>query len=110
MDATELLPTDIILNTRKIYATVLAETTDKKWISYGLDGDGVSLNEQGKIIKVNSRKEETEKWDKRWISIGGKIVSAYMTFSGKDALNYTVPVYLNGELSDLIITYDQQNP
>lgn len=33
-----------------------------------------------------------------------------MTLSSQDALSYTVPVYLNGELSDLIVGYDREKP
>jgi hypothetical protein len=109
-DSVARLSTDMILNTRKIYATVLAEAGDGKWISYGLDGDGVTLDNDGRIVKLDYDKKEVEKWDKTWISVGGKIVSAYMTLSGQNALTYTAPVYLNGELADLILVYDHDNP
>ena len=33
-----------------------------------------------------------------------------MTFSDSRSLNYTVPVLLNGERSDLILRYDEMNP
>lgn len=104
------LSTDMILNTRKIYSIVLAERDNGKIISYGLDGDGVTLDNDGQIVRLNNDKKVMEKWDKTWISIGGKSVSAYMTLSSSYALTYTVPVYLNSELADLILGYDKENP
>lgn len=109
-DSPARLSTDMILNTRKIYSIVLAQRNDGKWVSYGLDGDGVTLDNDGRIVKLDYDKKEVEKWDKTWISIGGKIVSAYMTLSRQNALTYTAPVYLNGELADLILAYDNENP
>lgn len=107
---TEKLSTDMILNTRKIYSIVLRKTAECKRISYGLDGEGVVLSDEGRILKLNAKGDTINGWDKKWISIGGKTVSAYMSLSDKTALSYTVPVYLNGELSDLIVGYDEKNP
>ncbi len=109
-EMTETLSTDMILNTRKIYSVVLAETADKRWVSYGLDGDGVTLNSQGQIVRLDEKGNIIKEWDKKWISIGGKNVSAYMSFTSKNSLNYTVPVLLNGERFDLIVGYDAGNP
>jgi Clostripain family. len=106
-DSVNLLSADMILNTRKIYAVVLEEKEDGKMISYGMDGDGIRLDEYGRIVHMIDETNSTVRWDKNWISIGGKIVSVYQTLSGKEALSYTVPALLNGELVDLILTYNE---
>lgn len=43
----------------------------------------------------------------KWIHIGGKAVTACMTFSDSRSLNDTYP---NGERSDLILRYGEKNP
>lgn len=104
-----LLSTEMLLNVRKIYSIVLAYE-DRQWVTYGLDGDGVSLDQDGRIVKKDYAGEMMKEWDRKWISIGGKTVSAYMALSNKNTLTYTVPVYLNNEPADLILRYDNTNP
>lgn len=104
-----LLSAEMLLNVRKIYSVVLAFEEDK-WITYGLDGDGVTLDQDGRILKKDYAGKIMTNWDKKWISVGGKTVSAYMTFSSKNTLTYTIPVYLNNKLVDLILKYDSNNP
>lgn len=104
-----LLSTEMLLNLRKIYAVVLAFDHDK-WITYGLDGDGITLDPCGRIVRKDNKEKIIKEWDRQWISIGGKTVSAYMSFSDTSSLTYTVPVYLNHERADLILRYDRQYP
>ncbi len=103
------LSTEMLLNVRKIYSVVLA-SDDNQWITYGLDGDGVSLDQDGRIIKKDYNGNNVIDWDKKWISVGGKTVSAYISQSNAKSLTYTIPVYLNNELADLILKYDNINP
>lgn len=103
----DLLSTDMILHTRKIYAVLLSQTPDGRWLSYGMDGDGVTLNSLGQI---ESQSAPLGQWNRKWVRIGGKLVSAYMTFADSRSLHYTVPVLFNGERSDLILRYDEKNP
>lgn len=108
-DSTMLLSTDMIMILRKIYANVQV-LKDNQWISYGLDGAGVTLNDEGRIIKKDKNKKIVKDWDKKWICIGNKPVTAYMMPSTKkDSLSYTVPVKLNSTHCDLILKYDRQN-
>ena len=109
-DSPETLSTDMIMNTRRILAVILSEREDRKWVSYGLDDYQITLNNQGQIVKLDDNNSLQREWYKTWISVGGKIVSAYSTFSNEDALTYTIPVYLNGELADLILKYDSESP
>lgn len=102
-----LLSTDMILHTRKIYAVLLSQAPDGRWLSYGMDGDGVTLNSLGQI---ESQSAPLGQWNGKWIRIGGKNVAAYMTFADSRSLHYTVPVLFNGERSDLILRYDEKNP
>ena len=44
----DALSTDMILHTRKIYAVLLSQTPDGRWLSYGMDGDGITLTPTGK--------------------------------------------------------------
>lgn len=104
-----LLSTEMLLNVRKIYSIVLAYE-DGQWVTYGLDGDGISLDQNGRIVRKDYAGKIVTEWDRKWISIGGKTVSAYMALSDKNALTYTVPVYLNNEPADLILKYDSSNP
>lgn len=104
-----MLSTEMLLKIRKAYSIVLGAEGDK-WITYGLDGDGVTLDHDGRIIKKHPDGSTMDKWDMKWINIGGKTVSAYMALANKNALVYTVPVYLNNELTDLIVRYDNDNP
>ena len=104
-----LLSTEMLLNVRKVYSIVLAYE-DGQWVTYGLDGDGISLGQDGRIVRKDYAGKIMTKWDRKWISIGGKVVSAYMALSDRNALTYTVPVYLNNELADLILKYDSNNP
>lgn len=92
----DLLSTDMILHTRKIYAVLLSQAPDGRWLSYGMDGDGVTLNSLGQI---ESQSAPLGQWNRKWFSIGGKLVSAYMTFADSRSLHYTVPVLFNGERS-----------
>lgn len=103
----DLLSTDMILHTRKIYAVLLSQTPDGRWLSYGMDGDGVTLNSLGQI---ESQSAPLGQWNRKWFSIGGKTVAAYMTFADSRSLHYAVPVLFNGERSDLILCYDKDNP
>lgn len=103
----DALSTDMILHTRKIYAVLLSQTSDGRWLSYGMDGDGITLNPHGQIENTS---DSLGQWNRKWIHIGGKTVAAYMTFSDSRSLNYTVPVLFNGERSDLILRYDEKNP
>ncbi len=64
------LSTDMILNTRNIYSVVLAQSPDGKRISYGLDGDGMTLSDEGRIMKLDAKGDTINGWDKKWISIG----------------------------------------
>lgn len=105
-NSSTLLSTEMILKLRKIYTTVQV-AQDGRWISYGLDGADVTLNDEGAIIKTDKDKKIVEAWDQKWICIGDKPVTAYMMLSArKDSLVYTVPVTLNNEPCDLIIKYD----
>ena len=104
-----LLSTEMILNLRKAYAIVLASNGDQ-WVTYGLDGDGVTLDDEGRIIRKDNNGNVMKEWNRQWICIGGKIVSAYMSQSNSQSLTYTVPVYLNNKLADLILRYDSNNP
>lgn len=60
--------------------------------------------------QIENTSDSLRQWNRKWIHIGGKTVAAYMTFSDSRSLNYTVPVLLNGERSDLILRYDEMNP
>lgn len=103
----DALSTDMILHTRKIYAVLLSQTPDGRWLSYGMDCDGITLNPHGQIENAS---DSLGQWNRKWIHVGGKTVAAYMVFSDSSSLNYTVPVLLNGERSDLILRYDEKNP
>lgn len=103
----DALSTDMILHTRKIYAVLLSQTPDGRWLSYGMDGDGITLNSHGQIENAS---DSLGQWNRKWIHIGGKAVAAYMTLADSRSLSYTVPVLLNGERSDLILRYDEKNP
>lgn len=103
----DALSTDMILHARKIYAVLLSQTPDGRWLSYGMDGDGITLNPHGQIENAS---DSLGQWNRKWIHIGGKTVAAYMTFADSRSLSYTVPVLLNGERSDLVLRYDEQNP
>lgn len=104
-----LLSTEMILSLRKAYAIVLASDGDR-WVTYGLDGDGIALDNEGRIIRKDDDGNTMKEWNRKWISIGGKTVSAYMNQSNTHSLTYTIPVYLNHKLADLILTYDSNNP
>lgn len=104
-----LLSTEMIMNLRKAYAIVLASDGDR-WVTYGLDGDGVSLDYNGRIIRKDYDGDIMKEWNHQWISIGGKTVSAYMSQSDAHSLTYTIPVFLNNKLADLILIYDSNNP
>ena len=104
-----ILSTEMLLRIRKAYSIILG-AQGNQWVTYGLDGDGVTLDNDGRIVKRDNNGNTMEKWNRKWISIGGKTVSAYMTLSSKNALVYTVPVYLNNELTDLMLRYDSNNP
>ncbi len=104
-----LLSTEMLLNVRKIYSVVLAYQGGQ-WVTYGLDGDGISLDQDGRIVSKDYNGVIMTEWDRKWTSIGEKTVSVYMALSDKNALTYTVPVYLNNELADLILRYDRDNP
>ena len=75
-----------------------------------LDGDGIALDNEGRIIRKDDDGNTMKEWNRKWISIGGKTVSAYMNQSNTHSLTYTIPVYLNHKLADLILTYDSNNP
>lgn len=100
-----LLSTEMILNLRKVYVVVLASDGDQ-WVTYGLDGEGVTLDNEGRIVQKDDDGDIVKEWNRKWISIGGKTVSAYMNFSDANSLTYTIPVYLNNELADLILIYN----
>lgn len=108
-NAPMLLSTEMIMNLRKAYAIVLASDGDR-WVTYGLDGDGVSLDYNGRIIRKDYDGDIMKEWNHQWISIGGKTVSAYMSQSDAHSLTYTIPVFLNNKLADLILIYDSNNP
>lgn len=109
-DSVSTLSTEMILNTRKIYSIILQEKENNRWLSYGLDGDGITLDMDGNIVKKDLDDHVLEVWNQKWIGIGGKLVSAYMTLSSKEGLVYTVPALLNSMRVDLIIKYDELNP
>lgn len=104
-----VLSTEMLLKLRKVYATLLA-FDGTQWVTYGLDGDGVSLDNDGRIIRKDSIGEIMKGWDKKWIKLGGKPISAYMGFADENSLTYTIPVFLNGDAADLILTYNENNP
>lgn len=108
-DDSLLLSTEMLSSLRKIYAVVLA-FDGKQWVTYGLDGDGVALDGDGRIIRKDGNDEIMKGWDGRWVTLGGKTISVYSGFADENSLTYTVPVYLNGESADLLLIYDRDNP
>lgn len=107
-DLTEALPVDVLLNTRRIYATLLAKAEDGRWVSYGLDADGITLDDAGQI--VNRTKKADEVWNGRWIALQGMPVTAFLGLANRDGLDYSVPVLLNGLRYDLLLRYDRLSP
>ena len=99
------LSTEMILNLRKIYA-VLQYYDKDRWITYGMDGDGISLDPTGRIIQKDAAGVPMKEWNREWIRLGDSIASVYQIQSDASSLTYSVPAHLNGKRVDLIVRFD----
>lgn len=99
------LSTEMILNLRKIYA-VLQYYDKSQWITYGMDGDGISLDATGRIIQKDASGALMPEWNRKWIHLGDTIASVYQAQSDAASLTYTVPARLNHKRVDLIVRFD----
>lgn len=84
----------------KIYA-VLLRKIENYYIVYGHDSD-IDIDFDTGTISSNFSGE--------WLTLNGIAVSVYTREHNDEILTYTVPILLNGEMAELVITYDEENP
>lgn len=104
-----LLSTEVLLNMRELHSIILSRYKGQ-WVSLGVDNDGLRISDEGSIEMRDYSNNVMEEWDKRWIMVGGEVVSAYLTQSSKRGLLYSIPIYLNGSLANMQLRYDDSNP
>ncbi len=84
----------------KIYA-VLLRKLDNDYIVYGYDSD-IDIDFDTGTISSNFSGE--------WLTLNGIAVCVYTREHNDEIITYTVPILLNEELAELVITYDEESP
>jgi hypothetical protein len=98
------------------------ELTEKEWdLVHNLeldvfidDGEGFIDLGRDNVIEFNTDGDLILEYDGTWIAMNGQIVSYFMTSYDTVGENYkilgSVPAMLNGELVDIILSFDQDTP
>ena len=78
------------------------------------DGEGFIDLGLDNVFDYNSDGDLIMEYDQTWLTLNGNIVSYYMVADESDDDNYyvkgRVPAFLNGQLVDIIIVFDDVNP
>ncbi len=103
-----LLSTNMLLDMRELHSIILTHHNGKL-VSLGLDNDGLRISNEGGIQMTDYDDNVIAKWDKRWIRVGGEVVTAYLIESNINGLLYSIPINLNGEMANMQLRYDISN-
>ncbi|MCD4714140.1 MAG: peptidase C11 [Clostridiales bacterium] len=113
-------PASIVITTKD--GKRVLDLTEKEWdLVHNLeldvfidDGEGFIDLGRDNVVEYNDDGDLNLEYDGTWIAINDQIVSYFMTSYDTNGDNYKilgrVPALLNGELVDIILSFDQDNP
>ncbi len=113
-------PASIVITTKD--GKRVLDLTEKEWdLVHNLeldvfidDGEGFIDLGRDNVVEYNDDGDLILEYDGTWIAINDQIVSYFMTSYDTNGDNYKilgrVPALLNGELVDIILSFDQDNP